>query len=120
MTRFQAFLIALSIGFAVVAGTYAAMQTTKLGTGATTHVSATSITQQAHALDRTAVALKRALHKHPPKLPAVPKAAPAAPHVVYVQTPAPRTAVAAPAPVHHHDDGSGGDGGGRSGEHADD
>jgi hypothetical protein len=111
MTRLQALLIALSVAFAVVAGTYAAMQTTRLGEGATTHVSATALAAQSRALDRTAAGLHRALRRRPPKLPAyhpAPATSPA-PRVVYAPAPVP----AAAAPAHHHD--GEGDGG-----HADD
>lgn len=97
MTRLQAFLIALSVSFAVVAGTYAAMQTTRLGTGATTHVSATAIADQRRALKRTAVALHKALRTRPPKLPPVKHVAPPPPRVVYA--PAPVAAVPATQPV---------------------
>lgn len=110
MTRLQALLIAFSVAFAVVAGTYAAMQTTRLGTGATTHVSATSLVAQRKALDRTAVALHKALKQHPPKLPPVRHVAPPAPRIVY--SPAPTQSSAAPASRAHDD---GGDHGGRGG-----
>ena len=98
MTRVQALLIALSVAFAVVAGTYAAMQTTHLGTGATTHVSPTAIEVQRRTLDRTAAALHRALKQRPPKLPPVRRPAPSAPRVVYVPGPSPVVTVA-PQPV---------------------
>ena len=98
MTRVQALLIALSVAFAVVAGTYAAMQTTHLGTGATTHVSPTAIAVQSRSLDRTAAALHHALKQRPPKLPPVRRPAKAAPRVVYVPGPSPVVTVA-PQPV---------------------
>jgi hypothetical protein len=110
MTRLQALLIALSVAFAVVAGTYAAMQTTRLGIGATTHVSATSIAVQRRALDRTAIALRRALRQHPPKLPAVHGAkAPSRRYVYVTSAPAapaiPAATTSGPSPVaaHRHD-----------------
>lgn len=89
MTRLQAFLIALAVGFAVVAGSYAALQTTRLGAVSTTPVSVTAITHQRRALDRTAAALHKALKQRPPKLPAVQHPAPPAPRVVYVPGPSP-------------------------------
>lgn len=98
MTRVQALLIALSVAFAVVAGTYAAMQTTRLGTGATTHVSPTAVAHERRALRRTAVALHHALKQHPPKLPPVHRPARPAPKVVYVPGPSPVVTLPA-APV---------------------
>lgn len=105
MTRLQALLIAISVAFAVVAGTYAAIETTRLGNGATTHVSATAIADQRRALNRSAVALHKALKQQPPKLPRVRRAT-LPPRVVYAPAPAASvpvtaatTAVAAPATV---------------------
>jgi hypothetical protein len=103
MTRLQALLIALSVAFAIVAGTYAAMQTTRLGAGATPHVSATVIARQQRALDRTAVALHNALRRKPPALPPLRRGK--APRYVYVQAPrvaAPPHVTVLPPTTHTH------------------
>ena len=108
MTRLQAFLIALSVAFAVVAGTYAAMQTTQLGAAATPHVNATAIAREQRALNHTAVALHKALRRRPPKLPPLRRAAP--PRTVYVQVAPPARTTLHPvththSSPHHVDDG---------------
>lgn len=72
MTRIHALLIALAVSFAVVAGTFAALRTTRLGTSSSPTVSPTEIARQTRLLDRTQVQLQRALAKRPPKLPALP------------------------------------------------
>jgi hypothetical protein len=104
MTRLQALLIALSVAFAVVAGTYAAMQTTQLGTAASPHVSATVIARQQRALNRTAVALHNALRRKPPALP--PLHHKRVTRYVYVQAPPavapPPHLTAAPPATHTH------------------
>lgn len=117
MTRLQALLIALCVAFAVVAGTYAAMQTTRLGAAASPHVSATAIAREQRALNHTAIALQKALQKKPPKLP--PLRTHKAPRYVYAPAPPqaapPQRTALAPAththssPAGHHEDGGGAD-----------
>ncbi len=72
MKRIHALLIALAVSFAVVAGTFAAIRTTQLGSAASPSVSPTEVARQTKILDQTKAQLKRALNKRPPKLPPLP------------------------------------------------
>lgn len=101
MNKGHALLIALVVGIAAIAGTIAATKTAHLGQSATAHPKTPSalIAQRTKALNKTEVALRKALKQKPPKLPALPKAAPAAaaPATSMVAAPIPAVA-AAPAP----------------------
>ena len=73
MQRANAFLIALLLGAAVVIGSVAALKTVELqGASAKPTVSARSIARRNARLDRAEIALRKALARKPPKLPAVP------------------------------------------------
>ena len=72
MKRIHALLIALAVSFAVVAGTFAAIRTTQLGSAASPSVSPTEVARQTRILDHTQAQLKRVLNKRPPKLPPLP------------------------------------------------
>ena len=74
MTRTHAALIAAAVALAVVAGAFAAIRTTQLGASSNQHVSPVVLATQAKALDRTEVALQRALRSQPSTLPAAPQA----------------------------------------------
>ena len=94
MKRIHALLIALALAVAVVAGTFAAMRTTQLGTSSTTatqHVSTAEVARQTRILNRAEAALRAQLRRKPPKVPALPAAvtAPAAPAqtVIYHRAP---------------------------------
>jgi hypothetical protein len=114
MKRSHALLLALLLGVAVVAATFAVMTTTSLGMSAKAAAPATSSAQIAarnHKLDKTEAALRRALAKKPPALPKVPKRVAAEPQIVHVSTASPATQVATapPAPTSTQpvsDDGS--------------
>jgi hypothetical protein len=75
----HAILISVAVGAAAIAGTLAATKTVHLGRSAAarTKPSAALISARAHALDRTAVALRTALKQRPPKLPPLPAKLPA-------------------------------------------
>ena len=77
MDRRHGLFIAVAIGLAAIAGTYAALQTTDLGAQA-----ATSSEQEIAAadlrLDKQEAALRRAAKKRPPRLPKLPARASAA------------------------------------------
>jgi hypothetical protein len=68
MKRTQAFIIALALAVAVVAGTFAALRTTQLGAKATPHVNSTQIARQNRALDRAQAALRAELKRKPPAI----------------------------------------------------
>jgi len=101
MKATHALVLALAVGVAAVAGTYAALRTTHLGMAAVQapQVSSAAITRRSRALDRAQVALRAQLRRRPPALPRVPKAQPlpspataaplaapaAAPRVLYVR-----------------------------------
>ena len=107
MTRFNALLIALMIGFAALAGTFAVTRTTHLGAAAQKQ-NAAVIAQKQRQLAAGEAALRKALAASPaPAKPAA--AAPAAQRVVYVRP--------APIVIHKHRAGGGElearDGGGR-------
>lgn len=93
MTRIHAFVIAVAVAFAVVAGAFAAFRTTQLGTTSTARVSPVVLAAESRKLDQSASAVHRALRMHPPALPRVPKVKrpvlptgtpPAVVHVVHV------------------------------------
>jgi hypothetical protein len=71
MDRRHGFFIALAIGLAAIAGTYAAFQTTDLGAQAATS-SEKEIAAADVRLDEQEAALRRAARKQPPKLPKLP------------------------------------------------
>jgi hypothetical protein len=90
MTRTHAFLIAVAVAIAVVAGSFAALRTTQLGAAAAPRVDAAQIARQNRALDRAEVALRKQLAARPPALPPAPLALPPAPagapqRVIYVR-----------------------------------
>jgi hypothetical protein len=90
MNRKHGLFLAVALGLAAVAGTYAAMQTTDLGAQAAT-VSAREIAAADKRLDKQEAALQRAARKRPPKLPKLPPRAQAA------SAGSPGAAAAAPA-----------------------
>ena len=71
MDRRHGLFIALAIGLAAIAGTYAALQTTDLGAQAAT-TSEKEIAAADVRLDEQEAALRRAARKRPPKLPKLP------------------------------------------------
>ncbi len=71
MDRKHGLFIALAIGLAAIAGTYAALQTTDLGAQAATS-SEKEIAAADVRLDEQEAALRRAAKKRPPKLPKLP------------------------------------------------
>jgi hypothetical protein len=77
MDRRHGLFIAVAIGLAAIAGTYAALQTTDLGAQAAT-VSEQEIAAADVRLDKQEAALARAAKKRPPKLPKLPARATAA------------------------------------------
>ena len=105
MKRSHAVLLALLLGVAVVAATFAVLTTTSLGMSAKAAAPAPSSAQiaaRSHKLDKTEAALRHALKKKPPALPKLPKRASAQPHVVQVSSssaPAQPVAAAPPAPT---------------------
>ena len=124
MKRTHALIVAVAVAFAAIAGTFAALRTTQLGSNATkaSRVSGTQIASQNRALDRAERTLLAELRKKPPALPSLPVSrasasapAAAAPQTVIYQRP--------PAIVHvihrhggeheheteHSDGGGGGD-----------
>jgi hypothetical protein len=82
LKRIHALFIALALGIAAVAGTFAALETTSLGAEAAT-VSEAEIAARDRKLDRAEAALRRAAKRRPPRLPA--PAAAAAPAAVALQ-----------------------------------
>jgi len=101
MQRANAALIALLLGTAVVIGSVAALRTTELKSASAKPAgSARTIARRNARLDRAEIALRKALAKRPPKLPAIPHftavsapqasaAAAPAPHIVRYVRPAP-------------------------------
>ena len=77
MDRRHGLFIAVAIGLAAIAGTYAALQTTDLGAQAATS-SEKEIAAADVRLDEQEAALRRAARKRPPKLPKLPARVPAA------------------------------------------
>jgi hypothetical protein len=103
MNRKHGLFLAVALGLAAVAGTYAAMQTTDLGAQAAS-VSEQEIAAADKRLDEQEAALRRAARKRPPKLPKLPpraQAPAAAPAAAGGNAPAPAAApaTAAPAPA---------------------
>lgn len=94
MKRTHAFIVAVAVAFAAIAGTFAALRTTQLGANAnaSSHVSAAQIAKQNLALDRAERTLLAELHKRPPALPPLPVAS----------RPATAPAAAAPQTVIYH------------------
>jgi len=73
MQRANAVLIALLLGAAVVIGSVAALKTADLkSASAKPGVSARTIARRNARLDKAEIALRKALQRRPPKLPAVP------------------------------------------------
>jgi len=113
MKRSHALLLALLLGVAAAAATFAVVTTTSLGVSAkaaSPGVPSAQIAARSHKLDRTETALRRALKNKPPALPKLPKRVSAQPHVVHVFTsPPPAQPVAAasssPASQPSSDDG---------------
>lgn len=87
MKRIHALLIALAVSFAVAAGTFAAIRTTRLGSTSSPGISPVEFARQTRTLDRAQAKLEHALHQRPPKLP--PVAPVAAPRTTTTQAPAP-------------------------------
>jgi len=122
MTRINSLLIAVLIGFAALAGTYAATRTTQLGAAAQKQ-SAVQLQQRTRQLAAGEVALRKALAQSP-----APSARIAAASSVVAAAPSARPAVAAaaqrvvyvrPAPIVIHKHRAGGefeasDGGGQN------
>ena len=108
MKTAHALVLALAVGSAAVAGTYAALRTTQLGAAAVQapQVSPAAIARRSRALDRAEVALRAQLRRRPPALPRVPKAQPPVPGVapaapVAAPAPAPRVLYVRPKPIVH-------------------
>jgi hypothetical protein len=113
MARKHAFALALALGLAAAVGAVAAISTVQLGAPArATPVANQNVVlrKRAGLLDRQVAALRQALAKRPPKLPKVPKYAPAAaPPAQVASTPvpssgpgvasAPRVQYVRPAPI---------------------
>jgi hypothetical protein len=104
MNRKHGLFLAVALGLAAVAGTYAAMQTTDLGAQAAS-VSEQEIAAADKRLDEQEAALRRAARKRPPKLPKLPPraqapvAVPAGSGSAPAPAAAPATAAPAPAPA---------------------
>jgi hypothetical protein len=95
--RKHAFLIAVILGAAAVAGTSAALQTADLGVAAS-QTSEREIARAEPRLDRQEARVRRAAERRPPKLPAVPARTAAAAAPARAAAPAPAAAAPAPAP----------------------
>ena len=105
MKRAHALLLALLLGVAVVAATFAVITTTSLGMSAKAAaptIASARFAARTAKLDKTEAALRRALRNKPPALPKLPKRAVAHPRVVHVVSsplPAQPVAVAQSAPT---------------------
>ena len=100
MKRTHAFLIALALGIAVVAGTFAALRSQQLARNAVPRVSTNQYASQTRALDRAEAAIRAELRRRPPAVPALPIAGSTpsqAPQAVIYRRPAPIVRV-----VHRH------------------
>ncbi len=99
MKRLHAVLLAVLFGVAIIAATFAALETTSLGAQASVSgPSSTEISARAAKLDRAEGALRRALRKKPPALPKLPNRISAPSRVI--SSPAPFAAtVVAPTPT---------------------
>ena len=96
MKRLHVVLLAVLFGLAIIAATFAALETTSRGAQASVSgPSSKEIAAREAKLDRAEAALRRALHKKPPGLPKLPKRI-SPPSSRVVGSPAP---VAAAAPV---------------------
>lgn len=94
MKRLHVVLLALLFGGAIIAATFAALETTSQGAqGSVSGPSSREIAARAARLDRAEAALRRALHKKPPGLPKLPNRI-SPPSTSVVSSPAP--VVAAP------------------------
>jgi len=116
MKRTHAFAIAIVVAFSAVAGTFAALRTTRLGANAqaTTHVSTAQIVNQNRAIDRAERALIAELRKKPPAVPPLPVASHPAP--IAAAASAPQTVIYhRPPPVVHVIHRHGGEQDGREG-----
>lgn len=102
MKRTHALLIALALGIAVVAGSFAALRTTQLGSRATArNVSSAQIAKQNQALNRAEAALRAELHRKPPAISAL-RALPPASALPAVPAAAAQTVIYhRPAPIVH-------------------
>ncbi|MGH3059331.1 MAG: hypothetical protein ACRDPP_14010 [Gaiellaceae bacterium] len=106
MNRLHALVVAVLLGIAAVAGSYAALGTTALGVTATeATISDAQIAAREAKLDKAARALRRAAKRKPPALPPLPARRSSA---SLVAAPGSGTAVApAPGPLafrdHDHD-----------------
>ena len=92
MTRTHGFLIALALTVAVVAGMFAALRTTQLGSASTPRVSSAQVQHQTRVLNRAEAALRAQLRHKPPRVTALGAAsAPAAapPQTVIYRRPRP-------------------------------
>lgn len=89
MKRTHAFIIALALAVAVIAGSFAALRTTQLGAKATPKVNTIQIAQQNRALDRALAALRAELKHKPPAISTLHQAPPAggAQTVIYHRPP---------------------------------
>lgn len=111
MKRIHALILVLALGITVVAGTFAALRITQLGSKATaTTVSSAQIAKQNRALARAEAALRVELHQKPPAVAGLP-AAPAAQTVIY-HRPAPIVHIIHRAGGEHEGDAERSDGGG--------
>ena len=79
MKRMHALLIALALGVAIVAGTFAAMRTTQLGASSTPRISDAQYLKQTRALARAEAALRAELRRKPTVSPVVAPAPAVAP-----------------------------------------
>jgi hypothetical protein len=109
MNKFHVLTASLILGLAAIFGVAAATKTAGIGVAAqssSAKVSGATIAARQRKLDRTEMALRRALADRPPALPAVPKvsaAAPQAQHLVY-QRPAPVIVTRSSSQTGHDDD----------------
>jgi hypothetical protein len=101
MNRRHGLFLAIAIGLAAIAGTYAALQTTDLGAQAAT-LSEQQIAEADVRLDEQEAALRRAAKKRPPRLPELPAKASGGAAAGASGAPAP----AAPAPAPASSSGS--------------
>jgi type II secretory pathway component PulJ len=113
MKRTHALLIALALGIAVVAGAFAVIRTTQLGSKATaTQVSSAQIARQNRALSRAEAALRAELRRKPPAIGALPaRSSVPAQTVIYHRPPAVVHVIPRPGGEHERE-AQGGDGNG--------
>jgi hypothetical protein len=106
MKRTHALIVAVAVAFAAIAGTFAALRTTQLGSNATraSRVSVTQIASQNRALGRAERTLLAELRKQPPALPPLPasRAPVSAPAAVAPQTVIYRRPPAIVHVIHRH------------------